>query len=158
MSLNGVAEMSNSAPNGVATLTDDLRPKLRNDVVFLRVDTGIYLRSPETSCVLKGKGAYEWLAALGARVTGRETLGQVCEGLDPAPPGSPRPRWPSGSAPRSTSSSTSPMAPLTARTSCSTASAPPARWCSAATRWPTPPCSACCATAVPWSPGWAPDR
>src|ERR1044072_3676763 len=84
MSLNGVAEVSNSAPNGLATLTDDLRPKLRNDVVFLRVDTGIYLRSPETSCVLKGKGAYEWLAVLGPRMTSRQTLAQLCEGLDPA--------------------------------------------------------------------------
>jgi len=55
---------------------------LRNDVVFLRVDTGIYLRSSETSCVLKGAGAYEWMSVLGPRMTGESTVGEICEGLD----------------------------------------------------------------------------
>ncbi len=59
-----------------------LRPRLRNDVVFLRVDTGIYLRSSETSCVLKGPGAYEWMSALGPRMTGESTVAELCEGLD----------------------------------------------------------------------------
>lgn len=60
----------------------DIRPRLRNDVVFLRVDTGIYLRSSETSCVLKGAGAYEWMSVLGPRMTGESTVGEICEGLD----------------------------------------------------------------------------
>jgi bacteriocin biosynthesis cyclodehydratase domain-containing protein len=59
-----------------------LRPRLRNDVVFLRVDTGIYLRSSETSCVLKGQGAYEWLSVLAPRMTGQLTMAELCEGLD----------------------------------------------------------------------------
>jgi bacteriocin biosynthesis cyclodehydratase domain-containing protein len=60
----------------------DVRPRLRNDVVFLRVDTGIYLRSSETSCVLKGAGAYEWMSVLGPRMTGEHTVAELCEGLD----------------------------------------------------------------------------
>lgn len=59
-----------------------LRPRLRNDVVFLRVDTGIYLRSSETSCVLKGQGAYEWLSVLAPRMTGQLSTAELCEGLD----------------------------------------------------------------------------
>ncbi|MFI9783044.1 TOMM precursor leader peptide-binding protein [Kitasatospora sp. NPDC051984] len=55
---------------------------MRNDVVFLRVDTGIYLRSSETSCVLKGAGAYEWMSVLGPRMTGERTVEEICEGLD----------------------------------------------------------------------------
>jgi bacteriocin biosynthesis cyclodehydratase domain-containing protein len=60
----------------------DIRPRLRNDVVFLRVDTGIYLRSSEVSCVLKGQGVYDWMAALGPRMTGEWTVAELCEGLD----------------------------------------------------------------------------
>jgi bacteriocin biosynthesis cyclodehydratase domain-containing protein len=60
----------------------DIRPRLRNDVVFLRVETGIYLRSSETTCVLKGPGAYEWMSVLGPRLTGESTIAELCEGLD----------------------------------------------------------------------------
>lgn len=60
----------------------EIRPRLRNDVVFLRVDTGIYLRSSETSCVLKGAGAYEWMSVLGPQMTGESTMAELCEGLD----------------------------------------------------------------------------
>ncbi len=60
----------------------DIRPRLRNDVVFLRVDTGIYLRSSENSCVLKGPGAYEWMSVLGPRMTGESSMADLCEGLD----------------------------------------------------------------------------
>lgn len=65
-----------------SALRMDLRPRLRNDVVFLRVDTGIYLRSSESSCVLKGPGAYEWMSVLGPRMTGESTVAELCEGLD----------------------------------------------------------------------------
>ncbi len=60
----------------------EIRPRLRNDVVFLRVDTGIYLRSSETSCVLKGAGAYEWMSVLGPRMTGESSIAELCAGLD----------------------------------------------------------------------------
>lgn len=62
----------------------DIRPRLRNDVVFLRVETGIYLRSSEVSCVLKGRGVYEWMSALGPRMTGEWTVAELCGGLDEA--------------------------------------------------------------------------
>src|SRR4051812_23473996 len=60
----------------------DIRPRLRNDVVFLRVDTGIYLRSSDNSCVLRGPGAYEWMSILGPRMTGESSVAELCEGLD----------------------------------------------------------------------------
>jgi bacteriocin biosynthesis cyclodehydratase domain-containing protein len=59
-----------------------IRPRLRNDVVFLRVETGIYLRSSETTCVLKGPGAYEWMSVLGPRLNGESTIAELCDGLD----------------------------------------------------------------------------
>jgi bacteriocin biosynthesis cyclodehydratase domain-containing protein len=59
-----------------------IRPRLRNDVVFLRVDTGIYLRSAENSCVLKGAGAYEWMSALAPSMNGESTVDEICDGLD----------------------------------------------------------------------------
>lgn len=59
-----------------------IRPRLRNDVVFLRVETGIYLRSAENSCVLKGTGAYEWMSVLGPRMDGSHTVDELCESLD----------------------------------------------------------------------------
>lgn len=72
-------QIGNAPPN---TSLMDLRPRLRNDVVFLRVDTGIYLRSSENSCVLRGPGAYEWMSVLGPRMTGESTVAELCEGLD----------------------------------------------------------------------------
>ncbi len=59
-----------------------VRPRLRNDAVFLRVDTGVYLRHSETACVLKGKLAYQWLSILGPRMNGEVSVGELCDGLD----------------------------------------------------------------------------
>src|SRR6266496_4700269 len=72
----GVPMMLNS------TNLSEIRPRLRNDVVFLRVETGIYLRSSETACVLKGRGAYEWMSALGPRMTGELSVFDLLAGLD----------------------------------------------------------------------------
>jgi bacteriocin biosynthesis cyclodehydratase domain-containing protein len=69
-----------NAPLNVSSM--DIRPRLRNDVVFLRVETGIYLRSSENSCVLKGPGAYEWMSILGPRMTGESSMAELCVGLD----------------------------------------------------------------------------
>lgn len=60
----------------------DIHPRLRNDVVFLRVETGIYLRSSDSACVLKGPGAYEWMSILGPRMTGELSVAELCDGLD----------------------------------------------------------------------------
>jgi bacteriocin biosynthesis cyclodehydratase domain-containing protein len=64
------------------TAFGSIRPRLRNDVVFLRVETGIYLRSAENSCVLKGAGAYEWMSVLGPRMDGSFTVDELCGSLD----------------------------------------------------------------------------
>jgi bacteriocin biosynthesis cyclodehydratase domain-containing protein len=60
----------------------EIHPRLRNDVVFLRVETGIYLRSSDSACVLKGPGAYEWMSILGPRMTGELSIAELCDGLD----------------------------------------------------------------------------
>ena len=130
----------------------DVRPRLRNDVVFLRVDTGIYLRSSEVSCVLKGRGVYDWMAALGPRMTGEWTVADLCAGLDDnrrrtaegllrtlldrgfardattsGDAGLPNRCW-RGSRPRSTSSSTSCTVTTGRRSSCSAGSVPRGCW------------------------------
>lgn len=74
--------MQNVSNAPLSTSLMEIRPRLRNDVVFLRVDTGIYLRSSETSCVLKGPGAYEWMSILGPQMTGESSMAELCEGLD----------------------------------------------------------------------------
>lgn len=61
-----------------------VRPRLRNDAVFLRVDTGVYLRHSETACVLKGGLAYQWMSILGPRMNGEFTVGELCDGLEEA--------------------------------------------------------------------------
>ena len=61
-----------------------IRPRLRNDAVFLRVETGVYLRHSETACVLKGKLAYQWISILGPRMNGEVSVGELCEGLSEA--------------------------------------------------------------------------
>lgn len=59
-----------------------IRPRLRNDAVFLKVETGVYLRHSETACVLKGGLAYQWMSILGPRMNGEFTVGELCDGLD----------------------------------------------------------------------------
>jgi bacteriocin biosynthesis cyclodehydratase domain-containing protein len=61
-----------------------IRPRLRNDAVFLRVDTGVYLRHSENACVLKGGLAYQWMSILGPRMNGEFTVGELCDGLEEA--------------------------------------------------------------------------
>ncbi len=59
-----------------------VRPRLRNDAVFLKVETGVYLRHTETACVLKGRLAYQWISILGPRMNGEYSVGELCSGLD----------------------------------------------------------------------------
>jgi bacteriocin biosynthesis cyclodehydratase domain-containing protein len=59
-----------------------IRPRLRNDAVFLKVDTGVYLRHTETACVLKGGLAYQWISILGPRMDGEHSVDELCAGLD----------------------------------------------------------------------------
>jgi bacteriocin biosynthesis cyclodehydratase domain-containing protein len=60
----------------------EMRPRLRNDAVFLRVETGVYLRHSDSACVLKGQLAYEWMSTLGPRLNGESTVNELCAGLD----------------------------------------------------------------------------
>jgi len=62
----------------------NVRPRLRNDAVFLRVETGVYLRHSETACVLKGGLAYQWMSILGPRMTGEFSVAELCDGLGDA--------------------------------------------------------------------------
>src|SRR4051812_40158368 len=74
----------NGSADGMATDSEllGIRPRLRNDAVFLRVETGVYLRHSEAACVLKGRLAYQWISILGPRMNGERTIGELCDGLD----------------------------------------------------------------------------
>jgi bacteriocin biosynthesis cyclodehydratase domain-containing protein len=59
-----------------------VRPRLRQDAVFLRSDGGAYLRSSETAFFLRGQRAYRWLSTLGPYLNGEHSVSDLCEGLD----------------------------------------------------------------------------
>ena len=60
-----------------------IRPKLRLDSVLIETSEGAFLRNDTTSCVIKGRSSYRWLAALSPHLDGRRTLDEICAGLDP---------------------------------------------------------------------------
>ncbi|QBD82985.1 hypothetical protein EPA93_46300 [Ktedonosporobacter rubrisoli] len=60
-----------------------MRPKLKQDSVFLQVQGGAFLRSDTTAFLLKGKSIYRWLSALIPYMTGEHTLEEICAGLGP---------------------------------------------------------------------------
>ena len=60
-----------------------VRPRLRQDAVFLRSDGGAYLRSNETAFFLRGQRAYRWVSTLGPYLTGEHTVVELCDGLGP---------------------------------------------------------------------------
>src|SRR5450432_994781 len=61
-----------------------VRPKLKQDSVFLQTDDGVFLRSEETTFLLKGKSVYRWISVLSPYMTGEYTMDQLCDGLEPA--------------------------------------------------------------------------
>lgn len=61
---------------------DSVRPRLRQDAVFLRSDGGAYLRSSDTAFFLRGRSAYRWVSTLGPYLTGEHTVAELCDGLD----------------------------------------------------------------------------
>lgn len=59
-----------------------VRPRLRQDAVFLRSDGGAYLRSNDTAFFLRGQRAYRWVSTLGPYLNGEHSVADLCDGLD----------------------------------------------------------------------------
>ena len=60
-----------------------VRPKLRLDSVLIETPDGAFLRNGTTSCVIRGRTSYRWLATLSPHLDGRRTMEEICAGLDP---------------------------------------------------------------------------
>lgn len=61
-----------------------IRPKLKQDTVFLQTDELVFFQTEKEAFRLKGKSIAGWLSALAPRMTGEYTLEQLCQDLDPA--------------------------------------------------------------------------
>jgi hypothetical protein len=59
----------------------DIRPKLRQDVVFLPSREGLVLRAAVDSVHIQGRSAYRLLTMLSRHLDGTRTLEQICAGL-----------------------------------------------------------------------------
>jgi putative thiazole-containing bacteriocin maturation protein len=62
----------------------EIRPKLKQDSIFLKTRDGVFLQSDTATFLLKGKTMYQWLATLSPHMTGEYTLGEICETLAPS--------------------------------------------------------------------------
>lgn len=60
----------------------EMRPKLKQDSVFIQTEDGVFLRGDENTFLLRGKSVYRWLSTLSPYLTGQYTLDQLCESLD----------------------------------------------------------------------------
>lgn len=58
-----------------------MRVKLKNDVFFLKVEDGAYLKNNQGAFTLKGKTVYDWLEHLVPYLTGDYTLEDLCRNL-----------------------------------------------------------------------------
>lgn len=56
-------------------------PKLKSDTTFLPLEDGVFVQSDTSSCMLKGKSAYRWLATLSPYLNGEHALETLCAGL-----------------------------------------------------------------------------
>jgi bacteriocin biosynthesis cyclodehydratase domain-containing protein len=61
----------------------ELRPKLKQDSIFLPTREGVMLRNGSTIFSLKGASIYRWLASLAPHLTGDQTLAEICAPLEP---------------------------------------------------------------------------
>ncbi len=59
----------------------EIRPSLKQDAVFLRSEHGIFVRHRDDSFVIRGQSAFQLLSALAPRMTGEQTLSELCDGL-----------------------------------------------------------------------------
>ncbi|HEU4389202.1 MAG TPA: TOMM precursor leader peptide-binding protein [Blastocatellia bacterium] len=61
-----------------------IRPKLRQDSIFLPTDEGVLFKNHTTEFVIKGTSVYRWVAALVPLLNGENTLENICSQLDSA--------------------------------------------------------------------------
>lgn len=61
-----------------------VRPKLKQDSLFLKTRDGVFLQSDTAAFFLRGKTTYQWLSTLSPYMTGEHTLDEICESLAPA--------------------------------------------------------------------------
>src|SRR5215469_6296387 len=60
----------------------DLRPKLKQDSVFLQTEEGVFLKNGEVVFSIKGKHIYRLMSRLAPYMTGEHTLATICKGLE----------------------------------------------------------------------------
>lgn len=51
-----------------------MRPRLRDDVRYVKCPEGVYVHALGGACTLKGERSYEWLSRLAPYLTGERTL------------------------------------------------------------------------------------
>lgn len=80
-------EPANSASdhnNGATVeISGQLRPKLRQDSIFLPNNDGVLFRNGSNVFFLKGASTYRWISSLAPHLTGEHTLEELCDSLDP---------------------------------------------------------------------------
>lgn len=59
-----------------------LRPKLKQDSIFLPSADGVVFRNGSNVFSLKGKGIYKWVCSLAPHLNGEHTLEELCTGLE----------------------------------------------------------------------------
>jgi putative thiazole-containing bacteriocin maturation protein len=59
-----------------------LRPKLKQDSIFLPNTDGVLFRNGNNVFFLKGASIYRWISSLAPHLTGEHTLEELCEPLD----------------------------------------------------------------------------
>ncbi|WP_432837569.1 TOMM precursor leader peptide-binding protein [Dactylosporangium sp. CA-092794] len=57
------------------------RPRLRDDVVWLESDQGVYVRSAHAAMMMRGAGAYRLMTTVSQYLTGEHSLAELCDGL-----------------------------------------------------------------------------
>ncbi|MEU4232923.1 hypothetical protein AB0F17_52265 [Nonomuraea sp. NPDC026600] len=60
-----------------------MRPRLRDDVRYVRCDEGAYVHADHGACTLKGAQAHDWLDRLAPYLTGEHTLAELTADLPP---------------------------------------------------------------------------
>lgn len=60
-----------------------IRPKLRQDSIFLPTSQGVCFRNGNNTFNLKGKSIYKWVTTLAPHLDGRQTLEELCAPLAP---------------------------------------------------------------------------
>jgi bacteriocin biosynthesis cyclodehydratase domain-containing protein len=63
------------------TTGGDARPRLRGDVIWLRSDEGVYVRSAQSAMLLRGSSTYRLMSAISPYLTGEHSVVELCAGL-----------------------------------------------------------------------------